>query len=250
MFSLKKLFYVLGFIFILSCQAKNGRKTEHKPKRVVSNKILIILGKDYYQRSEILNYFEKDYGLNTTASKIELLKYDEMLTRSGNVILRSISEAIEKSDCDIVIALGVPEGSGRYLLQSREKFPEKVYISLLPMEDTLRLEATCDIVVDFKLPDNLMNEEEAFSVSNRELELLLVASVFAGEDILANKKSLSFSPYEEFNRAFFIAYSVLFANDISAYNFRVSPYVDPTTSIPSRKYFIVYEKKDEEVITN
>lgn len=243
---MKKLLYIaiVSSMLLSSCIKPNKTETEARPKRIITNKILFILGKDYYQRQEILKYFINDYSLNKKDSKIDILNYDEMLTKSGNIILRKIYEKIDESNCDIIIALGSPEGTGRYLLQAKNKYPEKVYISLLPMEETLRLEATCDIVVDFKLPDTLMNEEESFTVSDEKIELLLVASVFAAEDILANEKNLKQSPYDEFNRAFFTAYSVLFSKYKNASSFRLSPYVDPSSSIPSRKYFIVYENDE------
>lgn len=236
------LFFSL--LFFIACEKQDFASKKTPPKRVVKNKILIILGEDYCNRLNILDYLKKDY-FSENDTKIELFTYEEMLTRSGNVILRTILQKIEKSDCDIVIALGSPPGSARYLMQAQQKYPEKVYISLLPMEDILPLEATCDFVVDFKLPDTLMNAEETFTVSDEKVELLLVASVFAGEDIVAKKKKLSVSTYEEFNRAVFTACYVLFADEANTPSFRVSPYIDPDTSIPSRKYLIVYENADD-----
>lgn len=239
--SVKFIFCVLFFCFVFSCNNSENKKKNNKPKRLVNKNILIILGKDYYMRNDILDYFKKDYLLGSADSKIQVYTYNEMLTKSGKIILRSIKDEIEESNCDIVIALGTPEGSSRYLMQARKKYPEKVFISLLPMEDTLPLEASCDIVVDFKLPDTLLNEEAAFTVSSEKIQLLLVAAVFAGEDIIAKNKNTNFSPYEEFYRAFFTAHSVLFPTAESITSFKVAPFVDPDTSIPSRKYLIVHE---------
>lgn len=231
-------------LFFISCEKQDSAFTKAPRKRVVKNRVLIILGEDYSNRLNILDYLKKDY-FSEKESKIELFTYEEMLTNSGNIILRSIFQKIEKSNCDIVVALGAPAGSAKYLMQAQQKYPEKVYISLLPMEDILPLEAACDFVVDFKLPDTLMNAEETFTVSDEKVELLLVASVFAAEDILAKKKHLAVSTYEEFNLAIFTACYVLFSNNTNAPSFRVSPYIDPETSIPSRKYLIVYENSGD-----
>lgn len=246
MVAMKKIFAIGLFCAVfIACNKEVPQQKAVSPHRIIKNKVLVILGEDYYKREKVLAYLNKNY-VSDTDSKIELYTYGQMLTRSGNVLLRSIAEKIEASNCDIVVTLGAPEGTARYLMQMQAKYPEKVYISLLPMEDTLPLEAACDIVVDFKLPDTLMNDEETFTVSDEKVELLLVASVFAGEDILANDKKLSVSLYEEFNRAFFTAYSVLFSPNEKMPNFRISPYVDPDTSIPSRKYLIVCENADEQ----
>lgn len=239
----KLLFAILCCGILFSCKKSAPVQTAAPPQRVITSKALIILGEDYEKRDKILTYLKKDY-MSADKSNIQLYTYHDMLTRSGNVILRSIAETIDSSNADIVIALGLPEGSARYLMQAQKSHPEKVYISLLPMEDTLPLEAACDIVVDFKLPDTLMNAEETFTVSDEKVELLLVASIFAGEDIIANQKNIAVSIYEEFNRAFFTAYSVLFSPHENAPQFRVSPYIDADTSIPSRKYLIVYENSE------
>lgn len=240
----KLLVIVLITAMFVSCTKTTEKIEKPEAKRIVRNKVLIILGKDYCERPDILQYFRKDYAYGKENSKIELFTYREMLNASGNIIFRALTEKIDESNCDIVIALGAPEGSGRYLQQAKTAHPEKVYIALLPMEDTLQLEATCDIVIDLQLPDTLMNEEASFTISDKKLELLLVASVFAAEDMCAKQKNRALSPYDEFNRAFFTAYSVLFSRCENAPSFRLSPYVDPTTSIPSRKYFIVYENDD------
>lgn len=232
---------ILSVLLLVACN-KSTAVAKPNPKRVITNDILLVLGEDYYQRTGILSYLENNYGVNTEDSHVRLLTYQDMLTDSGYLRLRSILDAIDSSDCSIVIAVGLPEGSARYFMQAADTHPEKVYVSLLPMEDTLQLEAACDMIVDFKLPDTLMNAEEAFTVSDDRVQLLLVASVFAGEDIQLNKKALNISIYEEFNRAFFTAYSVLYPGQPP--QFKVSPYVDVSTSLPSRKYFIVYETTD------
>lgn len=233
--------FLLGLFVFFSCKQEDIHLENTPPVRLIKNKILVILGEDYYMRPGILNYLEKNYNLYDENSTVKLFTYESMLNSSGSLILRSIAEAIEHSDCDIIIALGVPEGSARYFTQVKNTHPEKIFISILPMEDTLPLEACCDIVLDFKLPDTLLNEEEIFSVTDENVELLLISSIFAAEDMLTNTNKLSISIYEEFNRAFFAAYSVLFSHAPVVHNFRLSPYLDPETSIPSRTYFIVNE---------
>ncbi len=230
--------------FLISCFAKQPVDTAEKKatKRVIVNKFLLILGQDYYERDGILDYLRGEYELGSANSKVDILPYSEMVNSKNNLYLRSIYDKVKKLTPNVVISIGAPEGAGRYFIKLREEFPDIVFISLLPMEDILPLEASCEIVVDYELPDDLLNEEKDFIISDEDVQLLLLSAVFASEDIVAHKNEAEISPYNEFNRAFFIAQAILFKEGERKL-FRVKPYVDPETSLPSRKYLIIYEKK-------
>lgn len=239
-------FFIL-FVCINSC---NGKKEIQepvrervKPRRIIKNKILIILGKDYDERLGILKYLNEEYGTVGADAPVRILSYSEMTISSKYPRFKLISEKIDEYKSTIVISIGAPEGCGRYLIQIAENNPELTVITLLPMEELLPLEAASDIVIDFKIPTALSAKEEDFVIDDDELMLLLTASVFAGEDINAKKKDLKNSPLEEFREALFTAQKVI-GKSIFNNRYSVKPFIDSETGIPSHKYLLIY--KDDE----
>jgi len=178
-------FYTLLFIgaLIASCGLRQTDSTpvqeNTKPKRTIKNKILIILGKDYYNRPGILKYMEEEYGLGEENAPVRLLPYPEFIKSTRQPRLRLIAETLEEFKSSIVISIGMPEGGGRYLISESEKNEELTVISLLPMDEALPMEAGSDIVVDFKPPAESLNNTEHLDITDGELMLLLTAAVFA-----------------------------------------------------------------------
>ena len=120
-------FYTLLFIgaLIASCGLRQTDSTPFqentKPKRTIKNKILIILGKDYYNRPGILKYMEEEYGLGEENAPVRLLPYPEFIKSTRLPRLRLIAETLEEFKSSIVISIGMPEGGGRYLISESEK---------------------------------------------------------------------------------------------------------------------------------
>lgn len=252
----KRLLFFLIFIstsllFLVSAitSCSNNEKKEIvyekiKPKRIIKNNILIVLGKDYYERKDILKYLENEYALASTDSHVQVLPYSDMVKGSKQPRFRMINEKIKEQKTTILISIGIPEGGGRYLIQAVENNPKLTIISLLPMDEILPLEAASDIVVDFQIPKKIMNEETDFVISDNEVMLLLVAAIFAGEDINAHNKNIKIFPIEEFQQAFFTAQTIL-GKELFPNHYTIKPYTDSDTGLQSHRYLLIYKDFDE-----
>lgn len=251
----KKLLFFLIFITTIlllssalaSCSNNKEKEIVYekiKPKRIIKNNILIVLGKDYYERKDILKYLENEYALGSPDSHVRVLPYSDMVKATKQPRLRMINEKIEEQKTTILISIGIPEGGGRYLIQAAENNPELSIISLLPMDEILPLEAASDIVVDFQIPKEIMNEEKDFLISDNEVMLLLVAAIFAGEDINAHNKNIKIFPIEEFQQAFFTAQTIL-GKTLFTNHYTIKPYTDSDTGLQSHRYILIYKDFDE-----
>ncbi len=247
----KHIFTLLLGIFLIlpqftACNNKTN-KPEKKiykassPQRIINNKILLILGKDYYKRENILDYLKKEYGIGKEDSPVKIIGYDDMITTTKYPLLKIIPEKIKEFKPTILISLGLPEGGGRYLINESRKNPDLVIISLLPMDEILPLEAGSDLVVDFEIPTEILSEEKDFKISDESLSLLLNSSVFMGEYIYAKKKELIKTPLEDFSEVFLNTQK--FFNITVETDYGIKPYIDSDTGIPSRKYLLVYKSK-------
>ncbi|UTC68073.1 MULTISPECIES: hypothetical protein [unclassified Treponema] len=249
----KKLLIFLIFIsllftfFFISCNNNKEKEVVYekiKPKRIIKNNILIVLGKDYHERKDILKYLENEYGLGSSDSHVQVLPYSDMVKKSKLPRLRMINEKIEEQKTTILISIGIPEDGGKYLINAAEKNPNLTIISLLPMDEILPLEAASDIVVDFQIPKELLNEEKDFLISDNEVMLLLVAAIFAGEDINAHNKQIKIFPIEEFQQAFFTAQTIL-GKDLFPNHYIIKPYTDSDTGLQSHRYLLIYKDTEE-----
>lgn len=243
------MFFIYVLFFAASC-LKNGKyenpDEKKNEKSVLNNKILLILGEDYQARAGILNCFKAKYTEQSIAENLNVLRYSDFFENTKRARLKTVMEHIDSISPSILISLGIPEGAGKYLLQAAEQYPLLTIISLLPMEEILPLEASSDIVVDFELPDEILNQESDFKISNEDVSLLILTSVFCGEDINAVQKRISTFPIEEFRKSFSKAAKLL---RIESKTYSLKPYIDPETGISSYKYLMIYElinKEDEE----
>lgn len=248
----KKLLIFLIFISLISAvfifiSCNNNDKEivyeKIKPKRIIKNNILVVLGKDYYERKDILKYLENEYALGSKDSHVQILPYSDMVTKSKLPRLRMINEKIEEQKTTILISIGIPEGGGRYLIQAAENNPNLTIISLLPMDEIMPLEAASDIVVDFQIPKQI-SEENDFIINDDELMLLLVAALFAGEDINAHSKNIKIFPIEEFQQAFFTAQAIL-GKELFPSQYKIKPYTDSDTGLQSHRYLLIYKDIEE-----
>ncbi len=237
-----------AFMQIVSCAEKKPESSDQaaekkiKPKRVINDRILIILGKDYYEKSGILNYVKNEYGIGERDSPVQLLTYKEMTALTKSPRLKTINEKIEEYKSTIEISLGIPEGGGGHLIQIAENNSDVSIISLLPMDEILPLEAASDIVADFKFPKML--QEKNAAANDDDIMILLTASIFAAEDINAKNKKLKNSPLEEFREALFTAQKVI-GKTLLNNDYTVKPFTDPGTGIPSHTYLIIHKNGEE-----
>lgn len=258
-FNMKYLFKIINTILFLiilcltafSCTKKENEKAVEKktikPRRIIKDKILIILGKDYYDHPGILKYLNDEYGVGEIDSPVQILKYDEMLGNSKYPRLKLINEKLEEYKSSILISVGLPENGGRYLIKCAATNPKPAIITLLPMEELLPLEAGSDIVVDFKIPTALVEDNTA--LNDDEIMLLITASVFAGENINAKIKAQKSSPIEDFRDALFTAQKVV-SKVLFEGNYFIKPYLDPESGLPSHKYLIIHTGSSEDIPLN
>lgn len=232
-------------VFQISCsKEKVTERKEDKTlqKRELKNKILLILGKDYQTRPCITECFTKEYTEQSVKENIYMLEYSEFFISTKRARLKTIIDRIDEVLPDVIISIGIPEGAGKYLSQAAEKYPLLTIISLLPMEEILPLEAASDIVVDFELPDTLLNQESDFKISDEDVSLLILTSVFYGEDLNLRQKQIDIFPIEEFRLSFSKAEKILRRTDKI---YSLKPYSDPETNISSYKYLVIYELENK-----
>lgn len=246
---MKKYIYFILIIVVLllvsSCSKEKNSETEDREnsgKKELHDKVLLILGEDYENRSGIPEYLERVYTVESVAKNLHIFKYSEFFANTKRARLKAVVERIDEILPSVVISLGIPEGAGKYLFQAAEKYPLMAILSLLPMEEVLLLEAVSDIVVDFELPDILLNQESDFKISDDDVSILILASVFCGEDINSAHKKIDVFPIEEFRRSFYKAEKIFYGE---SKNYSIKPYSDPETGISSYKYLVIYEQENK-----
>jgi len=244
------LFCIFSFLF--SCQ-KTNQNVENKEEvseedslRDLNMKVLVILGEDYYKKTNILECLNAEYSSSSIKENVSVLGYDSFEMKDF-LRLKVIIEKIEEIKPDVVISLGLPEGGGKYLLQAVNSDKSMVVISAFPMEEILKLEAASDIVFDFELPDVLLNQEHDFYITDSEVSLVLFSSFLASERIKKHGKSSSVLPIEDAKDAFKEAEQKM--EDKMGHNlYTLKPYIDSDIGMASYNYIIIYKSviEDEE----
>lgn len=245
---------IIMFLFcllFLSCQKSNKVIESDKEEEKVSlkdlnMKVLVILGQDYYKKSNILECLNAEYSSASINENVIVLGYDSFEMRDF-LRLKVIIEKIEEIKPDAVISLGIPEGAGKYLLQAVSVDKNMVAISAFPMEEVLKLEAASDIVFDFELPDVLLNQEHDFYITDSEVSLVLLSSFLASERIKKHGKNSSILPIEDAKEAFKEAEQKM--EEKMGFNvYTLKPYIDSDLGMASYNYIIIYKSviEDEE----
>jgi hypothetical protein len=237
------LFCILSFF--LSCQKtkqeldSNEKKIEEVSLRDLNMKVLVILGQDYYKKSNILECLNTEYSTSSIKENVNVLSYDS-LEMKDFLRLKLIIEKIEEIAPNVVISLGLPEGAGKYLLQAVNNDKNMIVISAFPMEEILKLEAASDIVFDFELPDVLLNQEHDFYITDSEVSLVLLSSFLASERIKKHGKNSSILPIEDAKEAFKEAEQKM--EDKMGFNiYTLKPYIDSDIGMASYNYIIIYK---------
>ena len=115
-----------------------------------------------------------------------------------------------------------------------------VVISAFAMEELAKLEAASDIVLDFTLPDELLNPENDFYVSDSELSLVLLSSFLSSENIRAHGKASNVLPIEDAKEAFKKASTIL-KDKLGQCEYTLKPYVDPDVGMASYNYIMIHK---------
>jgi len=245
-----KYFNVLLFFFLLflvcSCKKKEVSEnpvesTEEKETlRPLKEKVLLILGEAYYQKPNILECLSKEYSESSIKQNVVLLPYDLLMVKKDFLRLKVIEEKIDEVKPSVIISLGLPERAGRYLLRAINEYKEMVVITAFAMEEIAKLEAASDIVLDFKLPDELLNPENDFYISDSELSLVLLASFLSSENIRQHGKNSSVLPIEDAKEAFKKAGELL-SEHMGQNEYTLKPYVDADIGMASYNYIMIHK---------
>jgi len=219
-------------------------ETETSSLRELDMKVLVILGQDYYKKTNILDCLNVEYSQSSIRENVSVLGYDAFEMKDF-LRLKVIIEKIEEVKPNVVISLGLPEGAGKYLLQAVNNDKNMVVISAFPMEEILKLEAASDIVFDFELPDVLLNQEHDFYITESESSLVLLSSFLASERIRKHGKSSSILPIEDAKEAFKEAEHNM--EEKMGHNiYTLKPYVDSDIGMASYNYIIIYKSVIED----
>ncbi|MGP1440649.1 MAG: hypothetical protein ACTTJ3_07925 [Treponema sp.] len=248
----KTLLFLFCIFFVLFSCKKTEEIVETRDEekesslRELDMKVLVILGQDYYKKSNILDCLNSEYSALSIKENVSVLGYDSFEMKDF-LRLKVIIEKIEELKPSVVISLGLPEGAGKYLLQAVNNDKSMVVISAFPMEEILKLEAASDIVFDFELPDVLLNQEHDFYIAESEVSLVLLSSFLASERIKKHGKNSSVLPIEDAIEAFKEAEQKM--EEKMGFNvYTLKPYIDSDLGMASYNYIIIYKSviEDEE----
>lgn len=244
---LKQTIIRAGFIILItgfiagaaSCGGKNdSRKLSHK-KKELTHSLLFVLGKDFYQYSDLFTYLSEVYDSESLKTNLHILSYSDMTAKTKQPRLSIISERLAAQPVEALISIGIPEGGARILRTAQEKYPDLHIFSLLPVEEILPLEAYSDIVVDFELPDSFAKADRAVDIPAHDVQTLVLCAVTAAEQI---DELPGQEPFPRFARAVATTVDILKEQGIAAWGgtpYTLHPYKDPELNIHSYNYLIL-----------
>ena len=229
-------------VFIAGAAACGGtsssRKQSHQ-KKELSHPLLFVLGKDFYQYSDLFTYLSNIYTVESLKANLHILSYSDMTAKTKQPRLSMITERLAAHPVEALISIGIPEGGARILRIAKEKYPDLHIFSLLPVEEILPLEAYSDVVVDFELPDSFAKADREVNISAHDVQTLLLCAVTAVEQINELPEQ---EPFPRFARAVATTVDILKEQGIAAWGgtpYTLHPYKDPELNIRSYNYLIL-----------
>ena len=229
-------------VFIAGAAACGGtsssRKQSHQ-KKELSHPLLFVLGKDFYQYSDLFTYLSNIYTVESLKANLHILSYSDMTAKTKQPRLSMITERLASQPVEALISIGIPEGGARILRTVKEKYPALHIFSLLPVEEILPLEAYSDVVVDFELPDSFAKADREVNIPAHDVQTLLLCAVTAVEQINELPEQ---EPFPRFARAVATTSAMLKEQGITAWGgtpYTLQPYKDPELNIRSYNYLIL-----------
>ena len=229
-------------VFIAGAAACGGtsssRKQSHQ-KKELSHPLLFVLGKDFYQYSDLFTYLSNIYTVESLKANLHILSYSDMTAKTKQPRLSMITERLAAHPVEALISIGIPEGGARILRTAQEKYPDLHIFSLLPVEEILPLEAYSDVVVDFELPDSFAKADRAVNIPAHDVQTLVFCAVTAVEQINELPEQ---EPFPRFARAVATTVDILKEQGIAAWGgtpYTLHPYKDPELNIRSYNYLIL-----------
>ena len=231
----------------VSCS--KGGNTNHRskahPQKELTRSILFVLGKDFYQYSDLFTYLSEIYDSESLKKNLHILSYSEMTAKTKQPRLSMISDRLAAQPVEALISIGIPEGGARTLRTVKETYPALHIFSLLPVEEILPLEAYSDVVVDFELPDSFAKADRAVNIPAHDVQTLVLCVVTAIEQIDEIPEQ---EPFSRFTRAVATATALLEEHGITAWGgtqYTLQPYKDPELNIRSSNYLILSQPSAE-----
>ncbi|EPF29227.1 hypothetical protein DWB79_05125 [Treponema medium] len=231
---------IVGFIAgVASCDGKSGSGKQSYQKKDLAHPLLFVLGKDFYQYSDLFTYLSNIYTAESLKVNLHILSYSDMTAKTKQPRLSMITEWLAAHPVEALISIGIPEGGARILRIAKEKYPDLHIFSLLPVEEILPLEAYSDVVVDFELPDSFAKADRAVNIPAHDVQTLVLCAVTAVEQIGELPEQ---EPFPRFVRAVATTSDILKKQGIAAWGgtpYVLQPYKDPELNIRSYNYLIL-----------
>lgn len=228
-----------------SCTKNTDSSTRSHQKKELTHSLLFVLGKDFYQYSNLFTYLSDIYDTESLKKNLHILSYSEMTAKTRQPRLSMISERLAAQPVEALISLGIPEGGARILRTVKETHPALHIFSLLPVEEILPLEAYSDVVIDFELPDSFTKADRAVNIPAHDVQTLVLCAVTAAEQI---DELPGQEPFPRFTRAVATAATLLEKHGITAWGgtqYTLQPYKDPELNIRSYNYLILSQPSAE-----
>ena len=222
-----------------ACSGTSSSRKQSHQKKELSHPLLFVLGKDFYQYSDLFTYLSNIYTVESLKANLHILSYSDMTAKTKQPRLSMITERLASQPVEALISIGIPEGGARILRTAKEKYPALHIFSLLPVEEILPLEAYSDVVVDFELPDSFAKADREVNISAHDVQTLLLCAVTAVEQINELPEQ---EPFPRFARAVATTSAMLKEQGITAWGgtpYTLQPYKDPELNIRSYNYLIL-----------
>jgi uncharacterized lipoprotein TP_0938 len=222
-----------------ACRKSDASASATHQKKELTQSLLFVLGKDFYQYSDLFTYLSEVYDSESVKTNLHILSYRDMTAKTKQPRLSLIADQLATQPVDALISLGIPEGGARILRTVKEKYPSLRIFSLLPVEEILPLEAYSDVVVDFELPDSFAKADRAVHIPAHDVQTLVLCAVTAVAqfDELPEQE-----PFPRFARAVATTTAMLNERGITAWGgtqYTLQPYKDPELNIRSYNYLIL-----------
>ena len=222
-----------------ACRKSDNSASAARQKKELTHSLLFVLGKDFYQYSDLFTYLSDVYESESLKTNLHILSYRDMTAKTKQPRLSMITDRLAAQPVDALISLGIPEGGARILRTVQEKYPSLRIFSLLPVEEILPLEAYSDVIVDFELPDSFAKADRAVHIPAHDVQTLVLCAVTA---VALFDELPAQEPFPRFARAVATTTAMLNERGIAAWGgtqYTLQPYKDPELNIRSYNYLIL-----------
>lgn len=208
-----------------------------------TRKVAVVLGYGYNDEQFVSTTWEKlesVFGFADNGGSIIPLVYPKDFMRTGIARISMLSSILKDTNANALVIVGAPEGTHRILSTMQDAGGGSIgypVISLLPQDNVLGMEATCDLVIDYMASSNLesaMEEETTIYLDNvPDLIERAVYYISIVPDDVVNGFGQKLSEL------------TMHAKLLAGGDWTVSQYVDPETGIRPNNHFVIEKVKPE-----